>query len=176
MLKRYKYTDKEKEQILKSITILVDTREKFNKWVTDYFDEKKIPYKTKALPFGDYSFFIPKNEELNIPRDLYFIDEISIERKANLEEISNNLSKERDRFEKELSLFKGKMFLLVENANYHDIYFNNYNTQYNKKSFIGSLHSFNFRYDLPFVFMPDRSCSGVFIFCTFYYYLKNILL
>lgn len=175
MLSYYKYTDKQKEELLKSIVILIDTKEKSNKWITDYFDEKKIPYKSKSLTQGDYSFYLPKNEELAIPLDLYFDKEIVVERKANLDEVSNNLSKERERFEKELTLFKGKMFLLIECANYSDIYLNNYNTQYNKKSFLGSLHSFTYKYNIDIMFMPTKEHSGVYLFCTFYYYLKSLL-
>ncbi len=175
MIRQFKYTDKQKGALLKSITVLIDTREKDNSHILKYFDDKKILYKTRALGQGDYSFFIPKNEELSIPRDLYYDKEVTIERKGSLEELSGNLSNERDRFEKELSLHKGKIFLLIENSNYHDIYNNNYKTQYNKKSFIGSLHSFGYKYDTPFIFIPDKNCSGVYIYCSFYYFMKNIL-
>ena len=69
---KYKYTDKEMEELISSIVILVDTREKVNSHITDYFDRKEIKYKKKALSYGDYSFMIPANEKLSIPRDLYF--------------------------------------------------------------------------------------------------------
>ncbi len=69
---KYKYTDKEMEELISSIVILIDTREKVNSHITDYFDRKGIPYKKKALDYGDYSFMIPANEKLSIPRDLYF--------------------------------------------------------------------------------------------------------
>lgn len=175
MIRQFKYTDKQKEELLKSITVLIDTREKDNSHILKYFDDKKIPYKTRALSQGDYSFFVPKNEELSIPRDLYFDKEVAIERKGSLEELSGNLSNERDRFEKELSLHRGKMFLLIENSNYHDIYNNNYKTQYNKKSFMGSLHSFIERYGIQIMFMPERECSGLFIIMTMRYFLREII-
>lgn len=41
-------------------------------------------------------------------RDTYFNDEIFIERKANLEELSANLSAERARFEKEMATAKSE--------------------------------------------------------------------
>jgi ERCC4-type nuclease len=175
MLSYYKYTEKEKDELLKSIIILIDSREQSNKWITDYFDEKGIPYRTKKLDYGDYSYCIPKNDKLNIPRELFLNNEIAIERKGSLEELSGNFSNDRDRFEKELSLYKGKMHLLIEGSSYHDIYNNNYKTQYNKKSFMGSLHSFALRYDLSVMFMPNKGCSGVFVFCTCYYHLKSLL-
>lgn len=175
MLSKYKYTDKEIEELIKSIVILVDTREKQNSHLIEYWDKKGILYKKKSLDYGDYSFYIPQNEELNIPRDIYFDKEIVVERKASLEEISNNLTKERDRFEKELCLAPKTKVLLIENANYSDIATGNYNTQYNKKSFLGSLHSFWFKYNTPIMFMPDNSYSALFIKKYFEYYLKNYI-
>ena len=60
MFSSYKYTDKEMEELISSMTILVDTREQVNNHITDYFDRKKINYKKKALNYGDYSSMIPK--------------------------------------------------------------------------------------------------------------------
>lgn len=69
MLNFYKYTDKEKDELLSSMVILVDTREK-QTHIIESFDQYKINYQRKALDYGDYSFMIPKNESLNIPRDI----------------------------------------------------------------------------------------------------------
>jgi ERCC4-type nuclease len=175
MLDKFKFTDKQKEELLASITVIVDTREKENKHILDWFDKKKIKYIKKGLSQGDYSFFLPQNDDLSIPRDLYFDKDIVIERKASLEELSGNLSQQRDRFEKELSLYKGKMYLLIENSNYSDICSGNYKTDYNKKSYLGSIHSFSDKYNLPVMFMPENKCSGIYIYYTFYYYLRNII-
>lgn len=124
------------------MTILVDTREQKADHIIGYFDRKSVNHKKKALNYGDYSFLIPANEKLGIQRDMYFDSKVCVERKGSLEEISGNLSKDRARFEKELSLAPETKVILLENANYSDIADGNYNTQYNKKSFIGSLHSF----------------------------------
>lgn len=176
MIGRYKYTDTEEKELLDSVVILVDTREKVNDHIVEYFDKYGIPYKKKALAHGDYSFFVPKNEALGILRDTYFDGEIILERKASLDELSNNLSNERDRFEKELSNAKAKTkYLLIENANYSDVVNGNYRTSYNKKSFLGSLHSFNHKYGLQIVFMPDNQFSAPFIIGTFRYFLRNSL-
>ena len=141
MLNFYKYTDKEKDELVSSMIILVDTREK-QTHIMESFDQYKINYQRKALDYGDYSFMIPKNETLNIPRDIYFDKLVCIERKGSLEELSGNLTKERDRLEKELCLAPKTKVLLIENANYSDVVDGKYNTQYNRKSFLGSLHSF----------------------------------
>lgn len=175
MIDKYHYTDKEITEIISSMIILIDTREKNIKHITDYFDRKEVQYKIKALSYGDYSFVIPKNEALSIPRDLYFDKKVCIERKGSLEEISGNLTNGRDRFEKELSLAPGTKVLLIENADYGDIAAGNYNTQYNKKSFVGSLHSFWFKYNVPMFFMKENKYSGLFIRMYFEYYFKNYL-
>ena len=175
ILDKYKFTDKEMEELISSMTILVDTREQKNNHITDYFDRKKINYKRKALNYGDYSFMIPANEKLSIPRDLYFNNSCVIERKGILEEISGNLTNGRDRFEKELCLAPKTKVLLIENASYEDIATGNYKTQYNRKSFIASIHSFWFKYNIPVMFMKDNKYSGLFIREYFEYYLKNYL-
>ena len=175
MIETYKYTDKEMEELISSMVILVDTREKVNAHILEYFDKKGIAYKTKALDRGDYSFMIPKNEKLGIPRDLYFMNKVVVERKGSLEELSGNLTNERDRFEKELCLAPKDKVLLVENANYSDIATGNYNTKYNKKSYWGAIHSFWFKYNIPVFFMPDKQYSGLFIRGYFEYFLKNYI-
>ena len=157
------------------MVILVDTREKRNTHITQYFDKAKIAYIEKALDYGDYSFYIPKNEKLSIPRDMYFDQKIIVERKGSLEELSGNLTKERDRLEKELSLSPKIKVLLIENANYSDVVTGNYDTKYNNKSFWASIHSMWHKYNTPFIFVPDNAYTGFFIKGYFTYYLKNYL-
>lgn len=157
------------------MTILIDTREKSNQHLIDYWDNKNILYKKKALDYGDYSFMIPANEKFNIPRDIYFDKDIVVERKGSAEELSGNLTRERDRLEKELSLAPKAKVILLENCGYKDIVTGNYDTQYNKKSYWASIHSFWHKYDVPIFFMPENQYSGVFIRGYFEYYLKNYL-
>jgi ERCC4-type nuclease len=175
VIEHFKYSESEIDELLKSLVVLIDTREKECTHITNYFDNKKITYKRKSLDYGDYSYFLPANPNLSIPRDIYFDNLIVIERKASLEELSGNFSQNRDRFEKELSLCPAKKILLIENSKYSDVVDGKYDTQYNKKSFLGSLHSFWFKYHLPFEFMPDHNYSPVFIYGTFYYHLRNFL-
>ena len=79
-------------------------------------------------------------------------------------------------FEEELAVAKAhKKYLLIENANYEDIVNGRYNTQYNKKSYLGSIHSFNHKYNLEIVFMPDNAYSPIFIYGVMQYYLRNLI-
>lgn len=177
MIDLYRYTDTEIKKLLKSLTVIVDTREQVNDHILKYFDAKKIPYKVEKLDFCDYAFMIPANIELGITRDLYFSDKIAIERKAHLEELSGNLCQGRTAFENEfIRSGNSKVHLLVEKASYEDIVAHNYKTEYNPKSYIASLLSFADRYDFSITYMKDNNLSGQFIYFTFYYYLRNYLL
>lgn len=175
MISCYKYTDKEIDEIVKSMVILIDTREKNMDHITQYLDKAKIKYEIRALSYGDYSFYIPKNDDLSIPRDLYFDKKICIERKGSLEELSGNLTKERDRLEKELSLAPKTKILIIENGDYADVVNGNYDTKYNNKSYWASIHSMWHKYNIPIIFMPNNSYTGFFIRGYFSYYLKNYL-
>lgn len=157
------------------MVILIDRREKNTEHITTYFDKVNVPYVNKSLAYGDYSFYLPKNEDFAIPRDLYFDKKIMVERKGSLEELSGNLTKERDRLEKELSLAPKTKVMLIENATYGDLVKGNYNTQYNNKAFWASIHSFWHKYNIPIIFMPDPGYTGFFIRGYFEYYLKNYL-
>lgn len=176
MIERYKFTEEEQKKIIGSMVILVDTREKRNEHIIEYFDKHKINYVGKTMTAGDYSFYIEANEELAIPRPIYFDKSIFIERKANLEELAGNLTAHRTRFEEEFSLNPNtKKYLLIENANYSDLVNGNYDSKYNSKAYLGSLHSFNHRYNLQITFMPDNRYSAIYILGTFQYYLKNLI-
>ncbi|MCK8823995.1 ERCC4 domain-containing protein [Fuchsiella alkaliacetigena] len=172
----YRYMKTELRQLLKSMTILVDTQEQKNKHITLYLSKHNTPFKSKKLEFGDYSMMLPANEELGIIRDIYFDNQIAIERKSNLEELSNNLTQGRTQFENELiRASNSKLILLIEDARaYEKILNHNYNTKYKPKSFLGSLMAFQARYDIDIQFL-NSSYSGNFIRWTFYYWLREFL-
>lgn len=169
-----KFTDTQKAELLKSIVFIVDSREQKNDHVTtNYFDKHNIPYIKRKLPNGDYSFMLPKNEELGIMTDLTFENEIAIERKGSLDELAGNFTTGRDRIEKEFSTSKAKLYLVIE-GKYHDICNQNYRSKYDKKSFMATLHTFYERYNVPFVFV-EKEDIGKFIYCTMYYHLRELL-
>lgn len=166
------YKDKEIEKIIKSMVILVDGREKVWSHIKMWFKSKKINYTMHSLNFGDYSFMIPQNIDLDITEDIYFNDIIAIERKANAEEISGNLTGGRERFKREFNRGNKKIRLLIEDSNYSDICDGKYKTDINANSFIGSLHSIQEEFNAPF-FFTDKEHSGQYIYNTFKYFLRN---
>jgi len=174
----FRYTKTEQEELLKSMIVLMDTREKKNNYILNYFDDKDINYKSKKLDFGDYSMMIPANENLGIMRDIYFTDDISCERKNSLEELSGNFTRGRSQFENELIRSNGagaRMILMVEDGQgYEKIINGKYDTDYNNKSFIGTLQAFRARYGIDINFINPKY-SGNFMYYTFYYYLREYL-
>lgn len=174
-LKAYSYNEKEQKEILKSIIILCDTNEQENKHITEYYDSKKIPWKKKNFSYGDYSFKIPANISLGIGRDIYFDNDIMVERKNSLRELSSNIGAERERFEKEWSRANNcKKILLVENGSYKDIFEGRYNTEMKVNSYVGSMFTFIHRYNIDVQFCSNNY-SGRYLYSLFYYFLREKL-
>jgi hypothetical protein len=87
----YKFTDKEVKELLNKIVILVDSREQANYHVIGWLDKNKIPYKVQKLEYGDYSCYLPLGSFKGQTRDIYFTDELVIERKFCIDELAMNL-------------------------------------------------------------------------------------
>lgn len=174
-MQNFKFSYDQIKKISKSMIILVDKREKVNNHITEYFDKYNIAYEYQTLDFGDYSFYLPAAGL--IPQDIYFHKDIVVERKNSLEELSGNLGKERERFEKEFLKAKGsgcQVHLLVENPRgYNDIMEHRYETKYKPLAYIASLKSWENRFDMKTQFI-DRQYSGYIIWSTFYYYLRDV--
>ena len=175
-MQNFKFSYDEIKEISKSMIVLIDKREKVNNHITDYFDKHKIAYREQTLEFGDYSFLLPAARRMS--QDTYFHKDIVIERKNSLEELSGNLGKERDRFEKEFLKAKSnncEIHLLVESPRgYNDIMEHKYDTEFKPLSYIASLKSWENRYDIKTQFV-DKQYSGYIIWSTFYYYLREAL-
>ncbi len=171
----YKYSDKELEELLKSLTILVDSREQQNQWITDYFDKKKINYMTCKLDAGDYSAMIPKNEQLGVMRNMYL--PVMVEKKNSVDELASSF-KDRARFEAEFVRAKGsgtKIYLLVEDGQgYANILNGNYRSEYNPKALLGSLKAFESRYNFTTAFI-DKKISGNYLYYTLLYSAREFL-
>lgn len=152
------YTSGQVEQIVKSLTILVDTREKENGHILEYFNKKKVRYQEKALRSGDYSVLLPSNEALGFPLPQTLNKAIDgglfIERKNSLEELSGNLGRFRDRFEAEWERMKdAEKHLIIESGSWEDIIRGNYDSKVTPKAYYNSLLTFQSRYGLHIHFV-----------------------
>ncbi len=172
----YRYKKTELQRLLNTMVILIDTREQKADHIIKYLNNHDIDYKQKKLDFADYSFMLPADPELGIMRDIYFTDQIVIERKNNLNELSNNLTHNRQQFENELIRKNNcRMILLIEDKNgYQNIVNGNYRTEYNPKSYLASLLTYHHRYNITIQFIRP-AYSGQFIRYEFYYYCREYL-
>ena len=161
-------TEKEINERLKELTIVVDTREQVNQHITSYFDSKKIPYITRKLDTGDYSAMIGS---CTLERELV------IEKKNGLDELAGNFTADRQRFEDEFIRAKAedlKVFLLVENASWDDILLHNYRSKLDPKSLMASLLSWQVRYNITVNFCNANN-TGQIIYMTLYYAAREAL-
>lgn len=163
------------KEILSSIVVLYDSREKSNQHILDWFEKQGIKTQKHKLDVGDYSFMLPRNEFTS--QDLYFTNHIVIEKKNSIEELSGNFSTDRLRLESEFAEMYDKdlkSYLLIENCSFGDILDGNYKTQYNKSALTSSFISFMDRYNFTPIFV-DKSKSAFMIFNLFKYYLRNLV-
>lgn len=171
---KYAYTDNEVKELLSTIVVLVDTREKRNEHITDYFDAKGIKYERKKLDHGDYGAYLPENMELGIMRDTFF--PIAIERKNSVDELAQTIKK-RTRFENELiRAQRSKFMLLIEDEHgYENIVKGNYRSNYNARSFLASIKAFESRYGFMSVFV-SKVAVGNYIYHHLYYNIRESLI
>lgn len=162
------WTDRELNEELKKLSIICDTREQ-DRHVSEWLEKNKIPIITRKLDTGDYSCQLG---EQSFERD------IVVERKHNLDEICGNFTAERERFEREFMRAKAygtKVYLIIENATWADIFIGNYRSKLNSKSLFGSLLSWMVRFNITVLFCRPEESARI-MYGIFYYYVKERLL
>ena len=162
------WTDRELTEELKKLSIICDTREQ-DRHVEEYLTKKNIPHITRKLDVGDYSCQLG---------DISFERDICVERKHNLDEICGNFTVERERFEREFMRAKAygtKVYLIIENASWSDIFIGNYRSKLNSKSLVGSLLSWMVRFNITVLFCKPEESARI-IYGIFYYYAKEKLM
>ncbi len=100
----------EKKRFLRDVVVFCDTREQENTHILLAFESLGVKYERRKMDFGDYSFQVQG-------RDFSLL--CVIERKANIEEFYGNITKDRDRIEKEFraaSDIASQFTLLIENC------------------------------------------------------------
>lgn len=139
-------TDKNyRKLITEKMVILVDTREQKNQPYLDVWDASGIRWKRKALKTGDYNFMLEAAPELGwYSHDLYFTDELVIERKNSVDELAGNFansSKDNGRILREFDrMVKAeRAYLLIEDDSLSSILNHEYRSNLNENSFLRSI-------------------------------------
>jgi ERCC4-type nuclease len=136
--------------------ILVDTREKNNFGIINFFNENEIKWKSHKLDFGDYSLEVDGRS---------YETRIIIERKGSLDELAGNLTKGRERFCREFERAhkeKCQVTLMIENGSWEKIEKHEYRSLFAPKAYEASLKTWSnkFMFDIEFV---TKKKAGEFI-------------
>jgi ERCC4-type nuclease len=155
---------------IKSMRVVVDTREQENSHIIEYFNQKKIPFVKRKLDFADYSCEINSNLlGLQVEAEwLSFENKVVVERKNSIDEIANCVGSDRDRFEAEFKRVKAagaKCVLLLEKFSFDHLFgdgkiFQNSYTKMTSEQIAISVNSFVARYDLHLQTLVDNKHSG----------------
>lgn len=168
-----RWNDAEIEQALKSIVILVDTREKRWEHIRVALDKMGHPFLSQKLDFGDYSYRYTRPDGTEVDMST----RISIERKANLDEICGNFTHGRERFEREFERARNSnadIHLIIEDANWGKIDSHGYISRLHPEALWGNLLSWSNKFDFRLWFCPTPF-AWKFIYKLFWYDLRNRL-
>lgn len=174
----FKMSDKELKETLKKMVVLVDTREKSNKHITDWFDKNKIKYKVKKLDYADYSVYLPAGSIKGIERDIYFTDSICIERKNSIDEVAGNFKDDAVRLKNELlslNKYDVKYFIFLEDALFHKHIRNgNFRSMYDSKTLYARFKGLEAEFNTVIVPISKEYMASE-IYNTLYYHVRAIL-
>lgn len=163
----------EVESALKTMKILVDTRERPTETAKRRYASFGVPWERKKLDFGDYSASVIIDGV-----EVSFDKTVAIERKENLDECCLCFTKERDRFEREFERAmanSARLYLLIEYGTWENAYSGKYRSQMKPKALTGSLLAWVARYGSP-VLMCKPETSGRLIRDVLYREMKERLM
>lgn len=160
----------EADKCLDSMSILIDTREQPSKRAEKRYNAFNCPHSRHKLNYGDYTynFTLPDGNPLYDENESVDPD-VMIERKMNLEELSQCFCQGRERFEREMQRAMdhgAKIYLLVENATYENLLNGKYKTKFTAAAFTASLFAWVARYNITPVFCKSETSGRI---------IKNIL-
>lgn len=167
------------EACLRSMSILIDTREKpTGKQSERRYAAFGCDHGRQKLNYGDYTYncLLPSGRPL-FEKGQAINPDVVIERKMNLEELSQCFCQDRKRFEREMQRATdsgAKVYLLVENATYENLLNGKYKTRFNPVAFSASLFAWVARYNITPIFCKSET-SGKIIKAILYRELKERL-
>lgn len=143
--------------ILKDMTIIVDSRERKNQHILDYFIAEKIPYRIEKLDVADYTCIFPNYPHLEL--DNKFV----VEKKSSLSELAGNFTQNRARFVRQFErlLPHQKIHLVVETATWRKIFNGTYRSKFHPNSYKASLFTWNIRYNCPIWFCEKKESPEI---------------
>lgn len=165
---------KEISAALKSLKILVDTREHPNTKFVKRIKSMGVPAEWHKLDFGDYSAAVTLSDgsEYSLEKS------VCIERKMDIDELCGCFCKGRARFTREFERAKkagAKTYLLVEGASWEKIIRHNYMSLMTPNALVASITAWMARYNCIIIFCTS-DISGKIIKDILYREMKERLL
>ena len=162
-------TDRELNDIIDNMVVIVDSREQKNGHLLKYFDDNGIKWVCKKLDTADYSFELPNYKHLGLDR------KILVEKKNSLDEITGNFTTSRDRFQREFERITDEhLHLVIENTTWKKVVNGSYRSKMHPNSLIASLLSWSVRYGFK-VWFGGKDESPMLIYNLLKYELVEAL-
>lgn len=171
-----KYHPSEIERILRTLVVLVDTREQDTARARERYESFGLPFERQTLKFGDYSAKLTglEGEEISLENI------VSIERKMSIDELCGCFCQSRERFRREFerALDAGAhVYLLIENGSMTDVYKGRYGSRMNSHALASSILSWSLEFGMTPLFISQTE-SGRLIHDILYrearWYLENL--
>ena len=148
----------EVENALKTMCILVDSREQATEQSKRRYADFGVPFERGKLDFGDYSavFTLPDGAEFSLK------DKAVVERKMSLTECCGCFTHDRPRFTREFERAKqagARTYLLIEEASWEKAYNGKYRSQMKPQALVASMLAWLARYDCQII-MCKSELSG----------------
>lgn len=138
------------QQVLDTLTLIVDTREQDTPLFRKRMKQIEIPYIRRKLDYGDYSAKVIDVDGSEIDLSSQF----AVERKMSIDELAQNMTRSRSRFIREFeraAAAGAKTYLLVENASWEKAYSGEYRTQVNPNALTASMIAWLARYNCQLI-------------------------
>lgn len=166
------------EDCLRSMTIIVDTREQPSERAKRRYKTFGCDYSRQTLDFGDYTynFILPDGKPL-FSAEGRIQGHAVVERKMDLDELAACFTHDRKRFQAEFeraTAAGATCYLLVENASWENLINGKYKSKFLPKSFLASITAWTARYNLKIIFCKSET-SGRLIKEILYRELKERL-
>lgn len=148
--------------IIRSFSIIVDTREQETARAKRRYAALGTEYTRAVLDYGDYTYNLTLPGGPLHDTSKRVKGKVVVERKQNLDELAMCFTRSRDRFRREFERAAdagARIYLLTENASIDLILAGQYRSRFKPQAFIASLMAWSVRYDMVPVFC-DMNSSG----------------
>ena len=156
----------DEKAVLASLEILIDNREQDTDRARRRYSTFGVPFRRATLSYGDYTYnaTLPDGSQIH-DTDQTVLPLAAVERKMDLTELANCFvnrknEKTRDRFRREFERAaeqNSRIFLIVENASWENLYNGRYRSKFSPAAFVGSLTAWMVRYNLNLIFCKEET-------------------